>query len=152
MNKDDAVARVFDIQTARGVFTNNLERFRNLNFRVVPLVYGDSREIPVSALIYRAATWYRTYTLPFADVGLFVGDVVRTDRHTSMALQLFIGARIGIKRGSIVMVTSEDSAAVLTDGQWETMGLKNGALAAKFHRKERPLTIQTRGGVMGIKG
>lgn len=82
----------------------------------------------------------------------FIKDHFKTDKKTTAAIELLIGARVGIKQGSEIVLLSDDEAGT-TDGKTVSkIMLNSGGAYAKFHKQDKPLTIQTRGGVMGIKG
>ncbi len=82
----------------------------------------------------------------------FVKDHFKTDANTSAALDLFVGARVGVKKGSEIVLLSEDDAGVVENGNVRKIQVKSGGIWAKFEKQKAPVTIQTRGGVMGIKG
>lgn len=83
----------------------------------------------------------------------FIQDHFRTDSDTSAALELLIGARVGIKKGSEIVLLGEGDAATVEGKKVRKIVLNKGGVFAKFHKQEKPgLQIQTRGGVMGIKG
>jgi hypothetical protein len=112
------------------------------------------KEVDVCGVVLRAATNYRTFEIARKDVPMWAGDIIKTAPDTSMAVELLIGARVGVKRGSTVMIGSDGETAFteVSEGQWRKITLNSGGVYAKFNKHEKPLTIQTRGGVMGIKG
>lgn len=82
----------------------------------------------------------------------FVQDHFRTDPQTTAALELLIGARVGMKKASEIVLLSEGEAGTVEGKTVRKIVLNSGGVFAKFHKQEQPVTIQTRGGVMGIKG
>jgi hypothetical protein len=86
------------------------------------------------------------------DTAGFIKDHFRTDKATTAALELLIGARVGIKPNSEIVLLSEDAAGQVDGKNVRKIKLNSGGVYAKFHKQDKPLTIQTRGGVMGIKG
>lgn len=152
MNKDDPIARVFDVQFSHLVDRAVLARWAPMHFRVYPGPTDSHLEMPVPCLVYRAATWYLTFAIALKDVPIYVNDIIRTNHQTSMALEFLIGARFGITKGATVKLLSDGRVALLSDGEWNTIALNSGGVFAKFHKAEKPLKIQTRGGVIGIKG
>lgn len=83
----------------------------------------------------------------------FIRDHFKTDAKTSAALELLIGARLGVKPGTEIVLLDEDEAGqVMGDKKVRKIALNSGSVYAKFNKQETPLKIQTRGGVMGIKG
>lgn len=83
----------------------------------------------------------------------FIRDHFKTDPKTSAALELLIGARLGIKPGTEIVLLDEDEVGqVANDKKVRKIALNSGSVYAKFNKQETPLKIQTRGGVMGIKG
>ncbi len=83
----------------------------------------------------------------------FIRDHFKTDPKTSAALELLIGARLAIKPGTEIVLLNEGEAGEVTgDKKVRKIALNSGSVYAKFNKQEAPLKIQTRGGVMGIKG
>jgi hypothetical protein len=82
----------------------------------------------------------------------FIKDHFKTDGSTSAAIDLFVGARVGIKKNSEIVLLTEGDAAVVEGTQIRKIQVKSGGVWAKFEKQDKPLTIQTKGGVMGIKG
>lgn len=82
---------------------------------------------------------------------LFVGDVIVTDKDSVAAFELLIGGRIGVKKGTTVLFYDEGEVRSGADGEKKIV-LKSGGIWAKFAKQKEPLTIETSGGVMGIKG
>ncbi len=83
----------------------------------------------------------------------FIRDHFKTDAKTSAALELLIGARLGIKPDTEIVLLDEDEAGqVMGDKKVRKIALNSGSVYAKFNKQDTPLKIQTRGGVMGIKG
>lgn len=88
------------------------------------------------------------------DMAGFVKDHFRTDKSTAAGLELLLGGRIGIKKGSEIVLVSDGEAGVVENGKVNKIVLNSGGAWAKFQKQDpnQKLTIQTRGGVMGIKG
>lgn len=82
----------------------------------------------------------------------FIRDHFRTDAQTTAALELLVGARVGIKKNSEIALLSDKEAGTIDGKKVRKIALSSGGIYAKFHKQEQPITIQTRGGVMGIKG
>ena len=85
---------------------------------------------------------------------IFPDDHIITDANSVAAFELLIGGRIGVKQGTEVVVLNEGEVAGVdpTTGDIHKIALRSGGMWAKFAKQKEPLTIQTRGGVMGIKG
>ena len=81
------------------------------------------------------------------------GDVVVTGDDTAAAVELNIGGRIGVKKGSSILIGTDGSFSGLRDGVPVVPQLKSGGLWAKFAKQDKGkrLTIQTRGGILGIR-
>jgi len=89
------------------------------------------------------------------DEKLFVGDKISTKQSSGgvAALELMIGGRVGIKRDTEVQLVNVGEVQDVDGDRLRQIVLKSGGVWAKFTKAERPLTIQTRGGVLGgIKG
>jgi hypothetical protein len=86
------------------------------------------------------------------DTAGFIKDHFRTGKDTTAVLELLVGARVGIKKGSEIVLLSEDAAGHVDGKNVRRIQLNQGGVYAKFNKQEKPVTIQTRGGVMGIKG
>ena len=84
----------------------------------------------------------------------YVSDHFRTDAKTAAAIELMVGGRIGIKKNSEILLLNANEAGVVENGVARKIQLKSGGMWAKFAKQDKgkKLTIQTRGGVMGIKG
>ncbi|HEY4347146.1 MAG TPA: hypothetical protein VGM80_06110 [Gaiellaceae bacterium] len=90
---------------------------------------------------------------PFKPLGeggfLGPGDVIRTDGNTVMSLELALGGRVGLNKGTEVEVTGVRS---VKDTSTDELTVSKGGLWAKCGALKEPIEIQTNGGVMGIKG
>lgn len=86
------------------------------------------------------------------DMAGFVKDHFRTDGSTAAGLELLLGGRVGLKKGSEIVLLSEGEAGSVEGNRVNKIVLNSGGAWAKFQKQDKPLTIQTRGGVMGIKG
>lgn len=81
-----------------------------------------------------------------------VKDHFKTDGKTTAAIDLFVGARVGVKKNSEIVLLGEGDAGVVQNGDVRKIQVKSGGVWAKFDKPKATVTIQTRGGVMGIKG
>lgn len=81
-----------------------------------------------------------------------VKDHFKTDGKTSAAIDLFVGARVGVKKNSEIVLLGDGDAAVVENGNVRKIEVKSGGVWAKFDKQKTPVTIKTKGGVMGIKG
>lgn len=95
-----------------------------------------------------AGKWLKTKV----DEPSLVKDHFKTDSKTSAAIDLFVGARVGVKKSSEIVLLGEGDAAVVENGAVRKIQVKSGGVWAKFDKQDKAVTIQTRGGVMGIKG
>jgi hypothetical protein len=80
---------------------------------------------------------------------LYVGDKIIPDATHPTAFELLIGGRIGVKPDTPVVIVNEGE---VTGADGTPIALRSGGVWAKFTKAKEPLTIQTRGGVMGVKG
>jgi RHS repeat-associated protein len=86
------------------------------------------------------------------DEKLFVGDKITTEPGSVAALELMIGGRVGILRDTTVQLVNEGEAVTL-DSMGNIIPPRFIGVWEMFTKEEKPLTIQTRGGVLGgIKG
>ncbi|TWU48737.1 tRNA(Glu)-specific nuclease WapA precursor [Rubripirellula tenax] len=82
------------------------------------------------------------------------GDQVYTGADTVAAIELSVGGRIGIKRSSGIDMGWGREVYAIVDGRLQEIQLEKGGMWAKFAKQDKgnKLTIQTSGGVLGIKG
>ena len=85
---------------------------------------------------------------------IFPDDHIITNPDSVAAFELLVGGRIGVKAGTEVVVLNEGVVGGVdpVTGDVHLIALRSGGMWAKFAKQREPLTIQTRGGVMGIKG
>lgn len=76
-----------------------------------------------------------------ADAALQPGDVITTDAETVFLLEFSIGGRVGASPNSRIRITG--------DRQVEGLG---GTTLVSPPPRDRPLEIQTNGGILGIRG
>ncbi len=114
--------------------------------------WSIGKETPVAGVIFHGTNDYKTFEIATPEARLFVGDVIASSKGTAIAIEFLIGGRVGIKPGRSIKIINEGEASIEDGGHWTKMVLKSGGLWSKFAKQDKPLTIQTRGGVMGIKG
>ncbi|MEO7255687.1 MAG: hypothetical protein ABIZ64_15785 [Casimicrobium sp.] len=83
---------------------------------------------------------------------LYPDDIVRSDFRTSLGIELLIGGRVNLKKGDTAKLARNGTFMALRHEEWHKIVLNNGGAWAKFQRVDRPLTIQSHGGMLGIKG
>ncbi|MEW6282665.1 MAG: FecR family protein, partial [Candidatus Eremiobacterota bacterium] len=128
-------------------------------FAAMLLVAGPVRgETPVAQVIeikgpkleYQRSgnSWYRA----FLKMDSLIKDQFRTDKDTIAALDFYAGGRVGINKGTEIVVISESD--VKQDGKpiVKRIKLTSGRIYAKMGKRTDTLEIETNGGVMGIKG
>jgi hypothetical protein len=79
---------------------------------------------------------------------LYIGDEVVMDENSVGAIELLKGGRLGLKKGASLLIVSEGTVTNVDGTPVES----HRSVIELFLAPEKPLTIQTRGGVMGIKG
>lgn len=151
---DNVVARVFDVKSGSRTYANAPFAYSSGSgfVRTPASTGGNVTEVDVPGVVLRMATHHRTFDIVRKDVPIWKVDIVKAAPDTTIVLELLVGARLGIKRGGIVRMITNDEAESMTAEHWHRITLTSGGLYAKFHKDPKPLTIQTRGGVMGIKG
>lgn len=122
------------------------------DFHLLPPSPNNTDAGPVHAIVLRAEGGYRKFAIAAKDTPLWIGDVVMTDPLTSLAIEMLIGARVGVVRRSTIKITSETRCDTLEHREFSKITLHSGGLFANWHNVEKPMYLQTRGGVMGIKG
>jgi len=86
------------------------------------------------------------------------GDRIRTDGNTILALEFFIGGRVGVGRNTEVEIVNERGVAenrpvsLILDGGKLTVELVKDTLTLPLGQPQWDLEIQTNGGTTGIKG
>lgn len=108
-------------------------------------------------VVFRKVGRHEYMIAAYKEMPLFVGDVLVTRPAFVAALELLTGGRVGIRAGTTMKILNEGEVGELVSrshAQWLQVRRAVGIdLWAKFAAPEKPLTIQTRGGVMGgIKG
>jgi hypothetical protein len=153
LNPGDIVGKISAVENGNKVYDGRLVAFTPDGFLVTPTADAPGvQEIDVPGVVLRARTAHRTFEVVRPDLPIALGDIVRTAPDSVVTVDLFVGARVGVKRGSTVKIVSEGDCRVLDDGAWRTVNVKSGGIWAKFDKQERPVRIQTKGGVLGIKG
>ncbi len=75
--------------------------------------------------------------------------MIVTDKDSVAAIEMLIGGRVGLKRDTQTLLF--DEGTVIDRGTGAPVVQKSKGLWMKFGKQDQPLTIQTRGGVMGIR-
>lgn len=154
-NSADVIGRIFDMSSSSSRSWSGITSDIAMTigeFGVRPASGAGVKDVEVEALILRASSGYARFAVVNKNTAIFLGDIIKTGPYTTLAVELLIGARVGVKRNSEVKFISESDAVVLDHGEWRKFILNSGGLYAKFHSQTKPLTVQTRGGVLGIKG
>ena len=149
----DIVGRIFDIQGGSRTVRNLPYGYGPNGFVLTPAsTAAEAKDVDVPGVVLRASTRHRTFDIVRKDLPVWVGDIIKAAPDTTLAIELFVGARLGVKRGAAVKLFNPSEAMTLDDGEWRRIMVVQGGVWAKFDKRERPLTIQTSGGVLGIKG
>jgi hypothetical protein len=147
------VARVCGIVSPHDVQNKKyLYSTHSSTFEINGLKGSDKESFDVAAIVLRASADYQKFDVVEKDTALYIGDIVKTAPDATLAFEFLIGGRVGMKKGSVVRLINEAEVRVLQDGEWRKIVLNKGGAFAKFQKRDQPLTIQTRGGVLGIKG
>lgn len=149
----DTVGRISSVQNGSKGSPNQHFAYGSGGFAVNTVADAPGvKSVDVPGVVLRAKTNYRTFDIARTDLPIWVEDIIKTAPDSSLAIDLFIGGRVGVKQGSAVKLINEGEARVLDEGQWRKIAVSSGGAWAKFQKRDQPLTIQTRGGVLGIKG
>ena len=81
----------------------------------------------------------------------YVQDRLKTDSGSMAAIDFNTGGRVGINKGSEVLLTTTGATAGGSGG-FQTLSVQSGTVWAKFQKQEKPLRIQTKNAVFTIKG
>lgn len=87
------------------------------------------------------ATWYRAHL----EMNGLILDGFRTDKDSLASLRFYLGCRVNLDTGSRIRIVSERNVVFLDKGAMWTFFKPDDP-------KKMPITIQTAGGVMAIKG
>jgi RHS repeat-associated protein len=94
-----------------------------------------------------SSDWYNA-TL---DQPLYLGDELKTDNNTVVAIEFLIGGRTGINKDSQVGIVTERSVQD-SNLDIKRVILRKGGIFKKAAKLREPLEIQTNGGILGCKG
>lgn len=81
----------------------------------------------------------------------YLQDRLKTDTSSMAAIDFNSGGRVGINKGSEVLLTSTGATSTGAGGM-QTLSVQSGTVWAKFQKQEKPLRIQTKTAVFTIKG
>ncbi len=87
------------------------------------------------------------------DTALYVGDQIRVSSDSRAGVNFLWGGRINIGANTTVELVNDGQGMIVNpDGSLSPIVVNSGGAWAKFQKQDRPLTIQTVGGAMSIKG
>lgn len=154
MDAADALARIYEVYSGPEELVNPRYGYSPTgdNFRIITNNNTDGESIPVGAVVLRASSGHTTFSVAGQGTPVFLNDIIKTGPETILAMELLKGGRIGVKKSTTVQMINDGEVATLDHNGWRKVALKSGGVWAKFNSPSKPLTIQTRGGVMGIKG
>lgn len=104
-----------------------------------------------AVIVYRIVNNQQKAILAYTGMPLLVGDLIVAEKLTAHT-ELLLGGVIPILVGKSAYVDNSGNVVILTEKSFKEKFYTTGAIA-KFQKKDTPLTIQKRGGVLGgIKG
>lgn len=146
-----AAARVYYVESPKG--DDKVYLYRSDKGFGVGGMDGSSKEsFDVAAVVLRASSGHKLFDIVTYNTPIHVNDIIKTAPDSSVGVELSVGGKVSVKRNSTVKLVNDGEVRVLEDGEWRRIVLNSGGAWAKFQKTEKPLTIQTRGGVLGIKG
>jgi hypothetical protein len=79
-------------------------------------------------------------------------DHLRTDDKSVAALDMLVGGRIGIDKGTEIYLDQEGKATEVGSATNQTLVLKSGSVWCKFQKQDHPFRIKTDNTTVSIKG